>query len=79
MGQHGASGKHVEDAELAQPGKLVDRAEPVRVACQYKSSSAQLPSPANLEEPILLSKIKSLKNRSFFRGDLNKLKYSRGP
>jgi hypothetical protein len=30
-------------------------------------------------EPILLSKIESLKNSSFFKGDFNKLKYGRGP
>jgi hypothetical protein len=29
------SGKHIEDAKPVRPGKLVDRAEPVRVACQY--------------------------------------------
>jgi hypothetical protein len=30
-------------------------------------------------EPILLSKIESLKNHSIFRGDLKKLKHSHGP
>jgi hypothetical protein len=30
-------------------------------------------------EPILLSKIESLKNRSFFKDDLKKLNYGRGP
>jgi hypothetical protein len=38
-GQYGALGKHMEDAEPVRPGKLVDRAELVRVACQYTSSS----------------------------------------
>jgi hypothetical protein len=47
-GQYGASGKHVEDAEPVRPGKLVDRAEPVRMACQYKSSSILLLYPENL-------------------------------
>jgi hypothetical protein len=52
VGQYSASGQHMEDAERVRPGKLVDRAKPVRVASQYKSSSAQLLNPAILGVPF---------------------------
>jgi hypothetical protein len=56
-GQYGVSGKHMEDAEPVRPGKLVDRAEPVRVACQYSSTTEQLLYVANLGNPFF--KVKS--------------------
>jgi hypothetical protein len=52
-GKYGVSGKHMEDAQPVRPGKLVDRAEPVRMACQYTSSTKQLLYPANLESPFI--------------------------
>jgi hypothetical protein len=74
------SGKHMEDAEPVRPGKLVDGAEPVRVACQYTSSpEISIYLLCKSREPILLSKIESFKNRSYFRDDFKKFKYGRGP
>jgi hypothetical protein len=60
-------------------GKLVDGAKPVRVACEYIIFERNTALLRKSREPILLSKIESLKNRSIFKGDLKKLKYGRGP
>jgi hypothetical protein len=49
------------------------------VVSENFTSAAKVAKSSKSREPILLSKIKSLKNPKKFRGNFEKLKYGRGP